>query len=155
MKYISICLVTLLLFQCTTERKTGYVSYIENKSAHIILLSYYKAGLLSASKSVTVSPYIVKEVLSTGGMDAVSYPTEIMLNEFDSLVVTFSNKRTAVHYGYSKLGDNANAILFENPRNLFNKKNWIEKIIVDKRKRSEKEYRFIFVEQDYLNAQEL
>lgn len=155
MKCIYLYLVALLLSQCTTERKTVYVSNIENNTSHMIFLSYFKAGVLRESKSVTVSPHIVKEVLSTGGMDAVSYPTEIMLSDFDSLLVTFSDKKTAVHYTYSKTGGNANAILFDNPRNLFNKKNWVEKIIVDKRKRSEKEYRFIFVEQDYLDAQEL
>lgn len=80
------------------------------------------------------------------------YPTLLQGADFDSAVIEFNNSRKAVHYGYNKTGSNPNAILYSSSRSIFNEKNYTERIILGTKNLDEREFKYTFTEQDYLNA---
>jgi hypothetical protein len=68
-------------------------------------------------------------------------------------LVLFDNNKIATHYYYGITGNNPNAILFTNSRNLFNEKNYENKIIKDTKRDFEQEYLYTFTEQDYIDEE--
>lgn len=150
-----IYLIFIMITGCVLEHGGKFVSYIENDTTHQIELHYYKNGQENQDVYLSLNQNEIKEVLVTAGSDGLdSYPSHISGYEFDSLIVEFDNSRKAVHYNFNTAGPNPNAIMYDNPRNLFNEENYAERIIVEKKRRSEREFRYTFTEQDYLDAKE-
>ena len=110
---------------------------------------FYKGGVLDTESQAVLPSGDRKQVSSD---ELFTYAGLLSIKDFDSLLVEFDNMKRSVHYGFNKIGDNPNAILFDNQRNLFNENNYTKETLVDKKYKYENEYTYTFIEQDYLNA---
>jgi len=145
----------VLLLGCTDQEWHETTSILENQSGYQVSISYYKNGSIDTEFSQVLNINESKEVLvdaDAGKGRGLTYPTSIQGGEIDSAVVSFDNRK-AVHYGYNKTGRNVNAIIFTDPRNIFNLDSYTERIILETKKREEREVKYTFTQKDYTNAE--
>jgi hypothetical protein len=150
-KFITIFLISIAIFiSCVDHTLNRATSILENSSGHRIQILYYKNNKIDNSREVNLDVGEAEKVLIDDDGGTLNYPT--LISELDSAVVIYDGTRRGIHYGYNKMGNNPNAIFFSNSKNLFNGKNYVENITLREKKRTEREYKYTFTEQDYLNA---
>jgi len=153
---IILVLINLALFWgCHPQKGFKTISVLENQTEHQIIISYYRNGSLNKQNGVLINANETKEVLHSaenGKGPGMTYSTLLQGADFDSAIVAFDNNRKSVHYGYNKTGSNPNAVLYPSPRSIFNEENYTERIILGNKRLDEREFKYTFTEQDYLNA---
>ena len=155
-KYIFSTLLYISLVGCKCGGTSTIYEYVENLSGGDVVMKFYRDGQPYINSAVNADNVIIpnkssKLIVQTGGRGVWSYwPSPFIPS--DSLVVIFSNQKKSVHYGYNTLGKNPNAILYNNPRNLYNEASHVKKILIEKQCYLETEYRYTLTEQDFLNA---
>ena len=151
-KYIlSSILILILADSCIIETKGKFTSLINNLTSQRIEFKFYKSGnLVMIDNRTDINPYSSTNVLTTPGDDLSTYYERIA--GYDSLEIHYDSLAKSTHYGNST-GTNPGALNFSNNRNIFNKLNWEERVIENKKKRKVSEFIFTITIQDYLNAQ--
>lgn len=148
---VSHLVVALAVVSCT-EVTGDLTSTIENQSTHGASLKFYRGNIKDTEFALAILPG-ERKIVNIGTVDeGTTYPNVINALGFDSLVLSFENKR-AVHYNKNIAGKNPKALPFNSPRNLFNYDNWNERILKDGKKRFEAEYMYYITEEDYMNAE--
>lgn len=142
-------LTIFCLTQCIIEHSYQVNSFIVNQSGKSLQIYFYKGGILDAEFQEVISKEEKRLVSSD---ETFTYSGLLSIEDFDSLIVEFDDMKKLVHYGFNKSGNNPNAILFDNQRNLFNEDNYVKETIENKKYKHESEHIFTFNEQDYLNA---
>lgn len=154
MKSILILLAIILVqLGCKPEGQTRVHTIIINKSnQNIKIYPYYKGNIDTMGIELIPKNQTVK-VHGGGGrakFKGPSYATNMMF--YDSCFVVFDDSINSFHYKQTIPGSHPKAIQFENPRNLFNEKNYECIILSEDRYTIQVEYQFTFAEQDYLYA---
>lgn len=146
----------LLLFSCKKESSYSSKDYICNGSNHVINITYYKDGVLQSDKTIndllnnSCNLVYQSSGFGNGGSNYLNGTVNM-----DSAIVLFDKNVDAIHYGINTVGLNSNAITFGSPRNIFGGAStggWVHRIISQTKYFIEDELKYVFIEQDYLDA---
>jgi len=149
-KILSILLISA--GSCISESGGKVDSFVSNNSGFILFLDHYKNGILSTELSKEIPAGIKSEVLVvSGGESLPSYPTNLGIQQIDSLILRFSDGKKITYCNFRN-NCSAHALNFENERNLLNVINWRKLVVKDLKKYYEAEYFFIVSEEDYANS---
>lgn len=130
---------SVLLMQCDANQDKFERKYIvENSTKHNLKIDHYQFGKFIATKS-TIGNEIVEEGISTGG--GVNHSASASeAYRADSIILIWDNKKIQSYKANSKG-------YFPKERNLL----WDEHYAAE----NNTLYRFILIEEDYTNAQDL
>lgn len=149
MRKIIILFCIFLFLSCRKESSGKYTSYFNNQSKYEIELVCFKSGKIDQFGTKRILPNQNTELYVSAGSDGlIAY--DIHIAAYDSIIFNLKDVNI-VHYSYILKGDNMKALQYNHPRNIFNKINWSEKVIVNEKHKSVREYTYNFSEQDYLD----
>lgn len=145
----------LILISCRKESSFSTNNYICNESNHLVKIIYYKNGSVKNDLIIGAigSCNLVYSSNGFGKGNASNYLNSTI--DMDSAIVLFDNTIQAVHYSYNKIGSNPQAIIFGNSRNVFGGSStggWVNRIVSETKHHIETELKYVFIEQDYLDA---
>lgn len=157
MKALSTFFATFfLLTACLSTDKSSSktVSVLRNQSGQQINISVLRNGLEQEFGQHTILSSTEKTVLEGEGRGKGTTATfSDFLAGKDSVVVLFGNNVKAIHYSRNRVGPNSKAILYDNPRNLFNRNHYVRVILDDQKHFFQDQYTYTFTAQDYQDAQ--
>lgn len=158
-------IITLLLYVfishigCTDKGGSTIITYMRNFSGHDIEIRYYRDGVLSDPSgkvlSKTGSKFIQIRNGETIEIDSGSDFGKFkgaLIPQADSALVLFDKQVIAYHYGFNISGSNLKGISFDNSRNVFTSKDYVELVIKETNDSFYGEFTYTFTEQDYVNA---
>ncbi len=145
--YIS---VILSISACECEGTFITYSKLENRSTVDISIKTYRNGVIYSKIILVGRNEVAMLDQNSGRTKAIVHSS--YLGVLDSLIIEFNNTKKATHYGYSKTGNNSQAILSTNNRSLFNSVGYVQKTVKDTKCYLETDFVYTFTEQDYLNA---
>jgi len=148
-KFLS--MITIILYSCTDKDSHKSTTYIFNDSGSKIEFAIFRTGAKVEYQTRIINVNEKVSIFTSTESPGTSYPASLG-DIYDSLLVLFDNNKVATHYYYGVVGNNPNAVLFTNSRNLFNEKNYEHKIIKDNKRDFEQEFLYTITEQDYINA---
>ncbi|MBP7262315.1 MAG: hypothetical protein KBB37_13605 [Bacteroidia bacterium] len=136
------------------EKNTSTDTIIINPLFHSIKIAYYENG--SIVDSIILVQGAVKKVSSInnrGKGSGLTYPG-VVIAFFDSALISFDDTVEVIHYPKKVDSTNSLAIFYQNSRNVFNEYNYERHIINEKTDYIKNEYRYQFIEEDYLYARD-
>jgi hypothetical protein len=119
------------------------------------MINFYKSGVVYQPNTLEIlnsNSAILLIDENDGNGKGLVYPKSISGFLFDSLTIEFDTGKKSVHYNAGVIGQNTDALNYNDTRNFFNEANWEWITTSKKRKRSEYEFKYEITEQDYLNA---
>lgn len=154
MKLLLSILFITSLSGCIIERSTSYRGVFVNKTAHTIEVKTFRNGVNTPNLTLTILPN--SETLFADGTDRGLNDVSAGFNSEayggDSVHVVFEGTYLMVHYG-AAVRTSPKYYEQTHPRSLNNASGWLITTPVDKKYRRSHEYRFTFIDQDYLDAQ--
>ena len=136
------------------EKNTSTDTVIINPTFHSIKIAYYENG--SIVDSIILVQGAVKKVSSInnrGKGSGLTYPG-VVIAFFDSALVSFDDTVEVIHYPKNVDSTNAATIFYQNSRNIFNEYNYERHIVNEKTDYIKNEYRYQFIEEDYIYARD-
>jgi len=152
---MKIFLSTLILFCISCiESSTDSFTFIQNNSNHKINIYAYKNGAITLDKSFTIAPNerIQIDHTSNGGTGGSGISYSIFIWGQDSILVTFDNLNTIVHYKETLIGNSTKFYSYNSPRNLYNEANYIKTTVAKTSHSVTYNFLYTFTEQDYIDA---
>jgi hypothetical protein len=143
--------LTLLNTSCKKEGSTNTKAFIINNSNHHIKLEYYANGM------VTHSIVLIKlDSINAGGGSSRGIANHSGFNSAfgnpDSAIVIFDNFYKMTHYNYNSQSLPLKGYIHDSKRNLGNYLSFDYNFIDESKHYRREFYRYIFTEQDYLDA---
>jgi len=152
---MKIFLSTLVLFCIScTESSTDSFTFIQNNSNHTINIYAYKNGAITPDKSFTIAPSekIQIDHTSNGGTGGSGISYSMFIGGQDSILVTFDNLNTIVHYKETLIGNSTKFYPYNSPRNLYNPVNYTRTIMMNNSHSTIYNFLYTFTEQDFIDA---
>jgi|KBSSwiS6_1023812.scaffolds.fasta_scaffold00415_2 hypothetical protein len=150
----NICLLfCIFLLGCVKDKITISNTQFENTTSHSVKVDGYKNGLIQTESSFVLNANESKQVfhLNNGGIG--SGLTFGGYNQpLDSFVVIFDNTYRISHYKPNLIGTNNKRYLYSSKRNIYNDSSYVRNLLVDKKYKREWDFKYTFIEQDYLDA---
>lgn len=153
MKY-SILFIMLFVISCKKDSVTLSSTIFINSTSHLILVEGYKNGLLNSESSFELSANEAKTVFTLNnrgignGLNFGEYYRNV-----DSFVVKFDNIFKISHYKPNLIGNSLKEYLYNSNRNIYNDMNYLRNMTRDEKHRREWDFKYTFIEQDYLDTQ--
>ena len=154
MKSLFSALLLVSLFGCEKEEVGHTKSIIVNRTNHVIKLSPYSGSTIETNMLVNLQPYDSIIVFSDNVRGKTLDPCfGTLLQPFDSVLVEYDNFVRIPHIKFNATYNGTHFIPFTNNRNISNQNNW-EKVTESETSNSITGFfKYVFVEQDYLDAQ--
>ncbi len=154
MKILFSTLFLISLIACEKEEVGHTKSIFVNRTNHTIKLSPYSGNMLEANMLVNLQPYDSLIVFSDNVRGKTLDPSfGTLLQPYDSIVVEYDNLARIPHIKFNATYNGTHFIPFTSNRSISNSNNW-EKVIENETSHSiTGYYKYIFTEQDYLEAQ--
>lgn len=152
MKYLYLIFL-IALYSCVKDSVTLSKTIFTNSTLHQINLVGYKNGIIDQECTFSLNPNESKSVfvLNNRGIgNGLSFGG--YFQSVDSFVVNFDNMNMISHYKPNLIGTNTKKYLFYSSRNIFNDSNYLKNITIDRKYRREWDFKYTFVEQDYIDA---
>lgn len=146
--------MSLLSFNCTKKEESCTTdNYLINNSIHTIEINYYSNGMVQDAEKVELMNNESKNVFNNFTMGkGNSFPYGKMISFFDSAIIQFDDTIKTTHYSFNVDTTGKKGLGFYNLRNLFNTNNYLGGKTSETKYSDYYSYKFIFTEQDYLNA---
>lgn|SRR5690606_1601808 len=146
MKFTLFLIVTILFIQsCDMHDKRIKRKYIiENSTSREIKIDLYASNIFQKTTTKSGKGVIIEGSADDGGMNKRIDP--FIAFDADSIVITFDNKKRQIYY-YSVTEYKLKGLPDNKMRNVFNESAYTIE--------SEDLYRYIFIEEDYENAEEI
>lgn len=136
------------------EKNTLTDTILKNPLQHNVEIYYYLNGIITDSVVIPMlSQKIVSSINNRGKGSGLTYPN-IVISFFDSAAVAFDDTVWITHYPKNANPANSTALIYINPRNLFNQDNYTRTVMKEDKNYIENLYIFEFVEQDYIYARD-
>lgn len=153
MKIFFLAVLLFFFSSCTKDGVTlSYTNFI-NSTNHSINVRAYLGGLIQNQSSFILNPNETKQVFdlnNRGVGNGVSFG--VYSHPLDSFVVTFDNTYNISHYKPTLIGMSIKKYLYSSKRNIYNDSSYIPNLLKDTKYRREWDFKYTFVEQDYLDA---
>lgn len=149
-----IIIFSLLALSCSKEKYTSYTTKLYNKSTHIIKIEPYIKGILNTPYVTVLKPDSIIQIASGGQRGIGVGKSGFFSNQInaDSLIVTFDNLYSIVHYLVEPSNKSPRYYLYSNFRNLINMESYAFREISESSNTQSEYYDYTFSEQDYLDA---
>lgn len=148
-------LILTALSGCIKEKITSFLGVFENNTSQTIEVRTFRNGQNTPTLTVTIPPNsegIFADGFRRGLNDINSGFNSESFGGGDSVHVVFNGSVRMVHYG-ANVGGSIKRYENTHPRSLFNSPGWLYTTLIDKKHVRMHEYRFTFIDQDYLDAQ--
>ncbi|KAA5534778.1 hypothetical protein F0919_09220 [Taibaiella lutea] len=137
---------------------TYYTATIYNSSGHKITILPFIYGIVNSTDTIKLNEgdsFLLAEGIFDGDVLNPGFVSNRFNGPVDSTLVLFDNQYKMMHYTYVPDSLKGNYYLYDNPRNLWNSTISYEFTrIKDKNDNYTNVHKYIFTEQDYLDARE-
>lgn len=153
MKQTRCLLLCAFIVGCIKEKITISNTQFENTTSHVIKVDGYRNGQIQSESSFVLNANESKQVFHLNNRGIGSGLTFGGYNQpLDSFVVVFDNSYRISHYKPTLIGTNTKRYLYSSKRNIYNDSSYIPNLVSDKKYKREWDFKYAFIEQDYLDA---
>lgn len=151
--YYHLAIGLIMLASCSKEKNTISNTDFVNSTLHNINVKAYKNGIIQTDGSFILNANETKQVFNLNNRGIGSGLTfGGYYQPMDSFVVTFDNTYSISHYKPNLIGTNLKKYLYSSKRNIYNDSSYVPNLLKDSKYRREWDFKYTFVEQDYLDA---
>lgn len=155
MKYLLFVGFALLFSSCIIEKETVLEAEMYNSTDHTIKLLTYRGGICGPKDTTTLNPKITTQIGASaerGDIKGPGFNSFIFGGPDDSLIVIFDDSYRVSHYCNTPSNLSGNYYLFTSLRNILHPNSYEFKRVRGKKRVYHNMHKYIFSEDDYLNA---
>jgi hypothetical protein len=151
--YYYLAIILAVLTGCIKEKSTVSNTNFINSTLHNINVKAYKNGSIQTDGSFTLNANETKQIFNLNNRGIGSGLTfGGFYQPIDSFVITFDNFYSISHYKPNLIGNSFKKYLYTSKRNIYNDSSYVPNLITDSKYRREWDFKYTFIEQDYLDA---
>ena len=156
MKLIIVAGLAIVLWSCKGihDGGTSSSSFWINRTSHAIKISPYSMGAIRQNLVVYLEPgdsIKIADEISMGKQGLSGFGSNYLIGS-DSIIVRFDDIYFISHYVHEPTNKSEKYYLYENPRNILFIGSYQAHTIKETTNSMWNEYKYIFTEQDYLDA---